>query len=45
MIDGSVIEGPAIENLMRKKVDIPTEHLLTEKIPPSGERDLNNPIS
>jgi Rieske Fe-S protein len=45
MIDGSVIEGPAIENLQRKKVDIPTEHLLTEKIPPSGERDLNNPIS
>jgi glycine/D-amino acid oxidase-like deaminating enzyme/nitrite reductase/ring-hydroxylating ferredoxin subunit len=45
MIDGSVIEGPAIENLDRKLVDPEKEHLLKDKFPASGERDLNNPIT
>ncbi|WP_191907039.1 FAD-dependent oxidoreductase [Adhaeribacter soli] len=45
MLDGSVIEGPAILNLERKQVDPQTEHLINTGGHTSGEREINNPIT
>lgn len=45
MIDGSVIEGPAILNLERKQVDLQSEHLIKTGDHTSGEREINNPTT
>ncbi|MDO6391546.1 FAD-dependent oxidoreductase [Pontibacter sp. BT731] len=45
MIDGSVIEGPAILNLERKAIDPTSGHLLESGGKTSGEREINNPIT
>jgi glycine/D-amino acid oxidase-like deaminating enzyme/nitrite reductase/ring-hydroxylating ferredoxin subunit len=45
MIDGSVIEGPAILGLAHKQVDVQHEHLIQGDAPASGEPDINNPIT
>jgi glycine/D-amino acid oxidase-like deaminating enzyme/nitrite reductase/ring-hydroxylating ferredoxin subunit len=45
MINGSVIEGPAILNLEQKDVDTQTEHLIKTGEHTSGEREINNPIT
>ncbi|MFD2245393.1 FAD-dependent oxidoreductase [Pontibacter ruber] len=45
MIDGSVIEGPAIANLEQKQIDVSGEHLIEGEKHRSGQRDINNPIT
>jgi glycine/D-amino acid oxidase-like deaminating enzyme/Rieske Fe-S protein len=44
MIDGSVIEGPAIMNLKRKQVDVHHERLLADEND-TEQRKPNNPIT
>ncbi|WP_018478671.1 FAD-dependent oxidoreductase [Pontibacter roseus] len=45
MIDGSVIEGPAIANLETKQIDSSNGRLVKDERHHSGQRDLNNPIT
>src|SRR5688572_4386124 len=45
MIDGSVIEGPAILNLEQKQVDVQNGHIIKSGGHTSGERENNNLIN